>query len=240
MLAAMIAWRPALRPQLRCIEGSRTGRARRSCRQCARLRRRRAGSRRRCAFWAGRRGLLRLVMVRLYAHVEQQVMDYRFKLFHFGQYTELANGAAFYARPSLHFALHMVEKIVDAAGGTAKSLGVASMLAAVDELGSLQKVVSFAVNLGKVRIVRVIIVQVQAKLIGQRDKMFRQLRVMPKGAEFNRHRALHHMWPTYDYLRRRRGVIVRVFVGIVRAVSAGRRHDIKVLIVMLRHRAPVG
>lgn len=83
----------------------------------------------------------------------------------------------------------MVKELIESAELLCNRLSILSMFSCMDELGHLQNVVGFPVSLCIPLVVRVVVMQVEAEIVGQRFEPAGEIVDMRETAEFHLHRA---------------------------------------------------
>lgn len=179
-----------------------------------------------------RRSLFAIGVVRLDPDVVAQVVHDGFRGTHLLHHVTGSDGTADLPCPLGEFFLDVMKLFVELSNRGADRFTVALMLFCVNVFRVLQRLVGFAIGVGIVRIVLIVVMQVQAQLVQRRFQAARQIIAPGEAAVLNLNWLLDD--GNLDGLRRhdaddrRRCVkvrIVRRVVGTVMVMLRGMGHD---------------
>lgn len=101
------------------------------------------------------------------AHIMQQVVNQRFHLLQLVGHPETPDEPHMATRPTRHFFVDVVKQRVDLSQCACQGLSILLMLLRMGELGGLQNLERFPVRFRVAAIVRIVVVQIEAEIVGQ-------------------------------------------------------------------------
>lgn len=181
-----------------------------------------------------RSGLVPAIVRRTHPNHVHQVMKQGLHVSHLVDDSQLANLAMMKSLVPLDVLLNVVKQIVHGAQRPGEPLAILLVLPRVCPLGCLEDLVGLPVGLCEARVVLVVVMQVETKLVGDVFESRRQIINVREAPERNRRRlrgngrilSSHHGWCRVE--------VVSVVVGVIRPLELRLGRDDVAIAVVVR------
>ena len=160
-----------------------------------------------------------IIVGELDADIERQVMDDCFQFFNLASQVQRSHLTAICTSPFANRTFDMMEQFLDASDRSLDCGVIACMVLAVNLFGGLKQPVGITVNFVVTRIVLIVVMQLEAKLIGQHLQPLDELFVILEAAEFERDGSRSRLWLLTDHTDNRWRVVASVLIGVERPVT---------------------